>query len=248
MTLDRYAPPACADVPSTPCSHWLAVRDGHTADRLRPLVAGRILVGAGSNCHVQIASHEVAMVHAVLTRVCRLDDESDSWQLEALCSEPAVLVNGEPVRSRLLQHDDLIGLAGVNLALIDRRCLRSGDDREAAPATVDFTDAADELDELQPDAMAPAAMSAEELVDAIEADLSMIDELTRENDNPFGLPLEREIPMPTTGRDPHRVRGLATLLRAAEEFETNGPSTIPLVDPDRAADQSRRIVTPRKAA
>lgn len=266
------------------CTHWLEVRDGETADRLRPLLADRVLIGSGSQCHIQIASDEVAMVHAVLRR--HREGDRTVLEIEALAPHPAVLINGEAVHERRLEEGDLIGLAGVNLALL-------GDLAEAAVAeavpqgppasespvdlslfedadglTADEFAGADDLNgfgdealEDQLDALDLAAeentlgesetaeprveaMSANELVDAIERDLTLIDDLAGTLDE-----VERPV-RPLLGRDPHRVRGLATLLQAAREFrnvegETGEPSTIPIPTTTRA---TRGAITPRDAA
>lgn len=218
----------------------LEVRDGETADRQRPLVSDRVLIGSGSNCQIQIASAEVAMVHALLTR------RAGGWHLEALAADPAVLVNGEPIRACDLRHGDLIGLAGVNLALVCGGRAASGDDG------FDETDGREAASQAESAADEPAAsfdvaaMTAEELVDALDRELSLLSELEGE------AALEAELqagaaalpPEPALPRDPQRVRGLAKLLQAAREFEAPHRPTIPM----HPAAPSDRSIRPREAA
>ena len=232
----RRANAGCADVvPRTDC---LEVRDGETADRLRPLVSDRVLIGSGSTCQLQIVADDVAMVHATLTRTPAAD--RSVWSLEAIAAHPAVLVNGTPVRKCELNHGDLIGLAGVNLELV---CADVAADIAANGASNMVPAAESTADEPLP-AADPSMMTAAELVDALDREMQLVSEL--EDESPLELELQMVAAMtpPTAplGRDPHRVRGLATLLQAARDFDSPEPSTIPM--PQRVA----RPIRPREAA
>ena len=233
---------AQSSLPS-PCSHWLRVRDGQTADPVRPLLADRVLIGSGSSCHIQIASHEVAMVHATLTRTAATP--LAGWSIHSLAQHPAVLVNGEAVREATLQAGDLIGLAGVNLEFCVAGCERTDEADEAEPLDLDaFADNVLDIDETEP--FRPAALSAGELVDAIERDLNLIAELTDDGlsdgfDDGFddeadaglldsALVEVPEVDLPPVPRDPSRPRGLASIIRAAEQTraDAESPVSIPL--------------------
>ena len=168
------------------------------------------------------------MVHAVLSRV---GGAFGDWHLEALSADPAVLVNGEVVRECQLRDGDLIGLAGVNLVFAAAASRSDAPALDAADEVIDDADDIDlllaeiEQEEAETIPMNPAAMSASELVDALEADLDLIGELSADEPDLMLPP-----PRPVVGRDPHRVRGLASLLRAAAEFEDDRDeaATIPM--------------------
>ena len=211
---------------------WLEVRDGETDQPIRPLCGDRVLIGGGSQCAIQITADGVAMVHAVMTRT------EAEWHLESFAADPAVLVNGEPIRERRLRSGDLIGLAGVNLVL---RTAATAVQSAAVPDAPDAPDAPDVGTSAATlplfAEVHPSEMTAAELVDALGDELAMLAELG-EDETPV------EMAMPETARDPHRVRGLATLLRAAREFDNvAGPSTIPLPTTER-----ERTIRPRDAA
>lgn len=214
---------------SAPRTDCLEVRDGETADRMRPLVSDRVLIGSGSTCQLQIVADEVAMVHATLTRVTA--STGSGWMLEAIAAHPAVLVNGTPIRQCELSHGDLIGLAGVNLELV---CANMA-------ASVPM---AESIADEPPLATDPSMMTAAELVDALDREMQLVSELEEESPLELELQMVAAMTPPTAplGRDPHRVRGLATLLQAARDFESPEPSTIPM--PQRVA----RPIRPREAA
>ena len=232
-TADGRSPSSLAGTANawpSPSSHWLEVRDGQTVDRIRPLLADRVLIGSGSSCHIQIASHEVAMVHAVLVR--ETSAPLGGWSIEALAEHPAVLVNGEVVRRRTLEHDDLIGLAGVNLAFQVAGCVASGDDDHAEQRiedTLSEEDLASLLAEEKADVFRPAAVSASELVDAIEHELNLIAELAEDQDSEPAPAIDAEpsrLPPPAVPRDPSRPRGLGALLSAAQTVQDDAAKTV----------------------
>ncbi len=81
---------------------WLEIRRGKTNFPLRPISGDRFLIGAGSHCHLQLGGEDVPMLHSLLVI------EGKTAHLEAVVSEPPLLVNGEAQRSVELHDEDSV--------------------------------------------------------------------------------------------------------------------------------------------
>lgn len=81
---------------------WLEIRRGKTNFPLRPISGDRFLIGAGSHCHLQLGGEHVPMLHSLLII------EGQQATLEAVVSEPPLLVNGEVCRLVELSDEDTV--------------------------------------------------------------------------------------------------------------------------------------------
>ena len=81
---------------------WLEIRRGKTNFPLRPISGDRFLIGAGSHCHLQLGGEHMPMLHSLLVI------EGKTAHLEAVVSEPPLVVNGEAQRSAELNDEDTV--------------------------------------------------------------------------------------------------------------------------------------------
>lgn len=81
----------------------LAVQQGQTKFPVRPLLGDRLLIGAGSQCQLQLGG-DMPLVHSLLTCGPR------GWEIEALSNWPLLMVNHQSVRRVLLQPGDVLQL------------------------------------------------------------------------------------------------------------------------------------------
>ncbi len=141
-------------------SDWLEVRRGRTHFPQRPLTSSRILIGSGTNCHLQLGG-DVPMLHSLLV----LDEEH--WTLDVIAPEPTLFVNGEVCRHRELCIGDRIQLADFEFALccveggVPKTTLRKPHHSTTATACV------------QREAI---GLSASELLEQVERDIVAIDD------------------------------------------------------------------------
>jgi hypothetical protein len=136
----------------------IEVLGGRTRFPRRPIVDGRMLIGAGSNCHLQLGGG-IPMAHSVIAV------KDGSATIEALAAEPWLLVNGSRVRSGMLANGDRIQigpfLMSIHLPVADA-LLNSID----VPAVLDAERQAEASITSSPD------LSAEELVDRLVTELT----------------------------------------------------------------------------
>ena len=83
---------------------WLEIRRGKTNFPLRPISGDRFLIGAGSHCHLQLGGEYVPMLHSLLVI------EGQTAHLEAVVSDPPLMVNGEARRMVELQDEDTVSI------------------------------------------------------------------------------------------------------------------------------------------
>lgn len=105
---------------------WLQVSRGGTRFPLRPICTARFLIGAGTNCHLQLGG-DIPLLHSLLLR------EFDGWTIEAIAPEPVLLVNGSDTRRCRLEPDDVVTIGPFELCLVLPVPTR-GDDFARIPA------------------------------------------------------------------------------------------------------------------
>lgn len=140
---------------STTENLWLEVRRGRTRAPRRPVRSRRFLIGAGSNCQLQLGGEEIPILHSILL----VDDEGA--HIDAVVSTPELLVNGVPQRAADLRDGDVFSIGRFEFAV------NVPDQFAASQAAVDelpLDDAAD-----------VEAMSAAELVARIEREEAAVD-------------------------------------------------------------------------
>ncbi len=135
---------------------WLEVRRGLTRARRRPVRSRRFLIGAGSNCQLQLGGEEIPILHSIL-----LIDE-DGAHIDSLVSTPELLVNGVPQRAADLQDGDVFSIGRFEFAV-----------NVPEGTAVSQAVTSDELP--LPDDADLEAMSAAELVERIEQEQACID-------------------------------------------------------------------------
>ena len=134
---------------------WLDIRRGRTRARRRPVRSRRFLIGAGSNCQLQLGGDEIPILHSILL----MDD--DGAHIDAVVSTPELLVNGIPQRAADLHDGDVFSIGRFEFAV-------NVPDQFAASQVA--------VDELPlDDATDLESMSAAELVERIEREQAAVD-------------------------------------------------------------------------
>ena len=131
-------------------TYTLRIVRGATRFPERPLTDDRILIGGGSNCHLQLGGG-VPILHSVLVR-----QDQEFW-IEAVVGDPPLFVNGQHVRQSIIRPDDAVDLAGFQFQII-----KSASDGIAAPVP-----AFDQLKDL----------TAEQIVDRLEDEMGALTSL-----------------------------------------------------------------------
>lgn len=102
------------DLPDVMC---LQIERGSTRFPLRTLPSSRFLIGAGTNCHLQLGG-DLPMLHSLLIR------EASGWRIEAIAPAPDLLVNGVKQRSYALATTDVVEIGPFRFRLSDPEALR----------------------------------------------------------------------------------------------------------------------------
>lgn len=162
----------------TPNQPMLRILRGKSQYPLRAIDRSQFLIGAGSNCQIQLSAGEIPMIFAVL----RLDD-AGCCHVEAMHGEPAMLVNGTRQRSSNLRSGDRVSIGSYEFEFL-------------SPAEHEGRDSLklEAYAAAQPDIPYPliipqvpadlSALSAEELVDRIERELELLEMLGEFDDLP----------------------------------------------------------------
>jgi hypothetical protein len=79
----------------------LSIERGRTRFPQRPILADRFLIGAGSNCHLQLGG-DIPFLHSIII------PEGDHLWIDAVVAEPPLLVNGQAVREAELRRGDVL--------------------------------------------------------------------------------------------------------------------------------------------
>lgn len=151
----------------------LEICRGQTDHPLRPIQNrhNRFLIGGDDDCDLQLGGTDIPALHSLLQF-----DGNDLW-IEAIAPEPQLLVNRQAVNSCLLRNGDHIEIGAFELAVrLDRQqqqldiCHRPTGKLLSLPCL-------DLNTEFDPDAV--AELSAEELVDALDQEMQMIEHFDR---------------------------------------------------------------------
>lgn len=129
----------------------LRIERGRTQHPERPISETRFLIGAGSNCHLQLGG-EIPILHSVILQV-----ESGLW-IDAVVPEPALLVNRQPVRECQIFAGDLIEIGDFVFTLQENKAFSVGDEVSEADEDVDLSE-----------------LSAENLVDLLAEEVSSLE-------------------------------------------------------------------------
>lgn len=162
----------------TPNQPMLRILRGKSQYPLRAIDQSQFLIGAGSNCQIQLSAGEIPMIFAVL----RLDDEG-CCLVEAMHSEPAMIVNGTRQRSVSLRHGDRVAIGSYEFEFLSP----AGNEGQNSLKLDAFVAAQPNIPYPLIIPQVPAdlsALSAEELVDRIERELELLELLGEFDDLP----------------------------------------------------------------
>lgn len=142
-------------------THTLRVTRGGTRFPERPIDTERFLIGAGSNCHLKLGGG-IGILHSVV--VVR----GDVLWIDALISDPPLMVNGKKVRDGELKHGDVIEIGPFQFQL----CKKALEPRNEEP-----------VEEMEPESLED--LSAEELVDRLGEELEQLETIAETQDMGF---------------------------------------------------------------
>ncbi|SFH94120.1 FHA domain-containing protein [Planctomicrobium piriforme] len=130
---------------STGSGYLLVIERGRSRYPQRPIDGERFLIGAGSNCQLQLGG-QMPMLHSIIIQ------EDDHLWIDAVVADPPLIVNGQRIRESELRRGDVIQIADFTFS-IDRRAVEQAVPvaESAAPATALelLKLLADELESLQ---------------------------------------------------------------------------------------------------
>lgn len=92
-----------AVIPASP-TVWVEVCRGKTSFPRRPVLGERFLIGAGSNCHLQLGGQGMPFLHSILTV------QGAEITIEAFVNWPELKVNGRPLPSSAVHDNDRIAI------------------------------------------------------------------------------------------------------------------------------------------
>jgi hypothetical protein len=92
--------PALA-LPTEPIA-WIEIERGRTQFPRRPFRGERLLIGAGSNCELQLGGAGIPILHSLIHR------DGSNLRVEAIVDSPRLIVAGRPVREAIVTDGDRI--------------------------------------------------------------------------------------------------------------------------------------------
>lgn len=131
----------------------LRIERGRTRHPDRPILTDRFLIGAGSNCDLQLGG-DIPILHSVI-----VPSEDGLW-IDAVAAEPKLIVNHNDVRECQLEIGDLIEIGSFVFSVVQQ---------VAAPPELDHEDESEELQ--------LSSLSAEELIDLLAGELAEMERL-----------------------------------------------------------------------
>lgn len=147
----------------------LEVINGKTEQKLRPVLNHRFLIGSASTCHLQIGDETFPPLHSIILI------GPDHAEIDTVASSPLLILNGENRDCATLHQGDQIEIGGVQLRVhLQESQKEQMDDQQEQAHIVPFPDSENLLEEENENSLSD--LSAEELVDLIEAEEQMIEE------------------------------------------------------------------------
>lgn len=153
---------------------------GKTEFPHRPMNRGRFLIGAGSNCDLQLGGDDIPMIHTLLVL------DGDGLICESLVAEPALFVNDEAVRSVYLADEDSIRIGPFEFRVHIRNQAETSHAIAEPVNEIDIPESQEnddwvsqvledaDVDDLVPEEL--EQLSAYELIELIEKDHEFIEE------------------------------------------------------------------------
>lgn len=137
---------------------YLEIQSGQTNFPCRPIDNERFLIGAGSNCQLQLGGDDIPMIHTIISQ------EADGIQYQALVSTPELTINGAPSQQGVLEEGDEIQIDCFKFII--RNTNHSS--LEKTPENSDQVIGKDPID--------IESLSASDLIDLIEEEQAMIED------------------------------------------------------------------------
>jgi hypothetical protein len=105
---------------SQPARLWVEVRRGRTRAPRRAVKSERFLIGAGSNCQLQLGGDDIPILHSIL-----LVNEEGA-HIDAVVPWPQLIVNGTPQRTADLHDGDQFTIGKFEFAVHEQRPAAAG--------------------------------------------------------------------------------------------------------------------------
>lgn len=137
----------------------LEITRGRTQHRVRPIRSDRFLIGSGEWCQLRLGGDTPAL-HSVLV------NKNGMLTIEAIASEPALLVNGQCVESAELHDGDELSVGSISMILHGESDGLA--DPLMQPIDIEALLALDQPAESIPE------LSASEIVDRLEIDMALV--------------------------------------------------------------------------
>lgn len=135
---------------------WLEIRRGRTRAPRREIKGRRFLIGAGSNCQLQLGGGDMPILHSILLI------EEDGAHIDAVVPSPQLMVNGRPQRSVDLHDGDVFTIGKFEFQVHVPQ--PTGALQTVAQSEIEAPDSVEDL----------SALSASQLVALIESEQQQI--------------------------------------------------------------------------
>ncbi len=149
----------------------LEISRGQTEHPLRPMTRlhDKFLIGGDDDCDLQLGGRDIPALHSLLQF-----ENGDFW-IESIAPDPQLFVNRNPVTSCLLRHGDQIEIGGFELIVrLGWQHQIAGQTAIAPVSSMPRLSLNGEFDRSK-----IAELSAEELVDALDYEVEMIERFDR---------------------------------------------------------------------
>ena len=149
----------------------LEIRRGQTEHPLRPMthLHDKFLIGGDEDCDLQLGGPDIPALHSLL------QFENGSFWIEVVAPDPQLFVNRQAVSSSVLRHGDQIEIGAFQLVVrLERQQPATPQDVVVPVRSTAHFSLSGEFDREK-----IADLSAEELVDALDHEMEMIERFDR---------------------------------------------------------------------
>ncbi|MCH9654915.1 MAG: hypothetical protein K0U86_01815 [Planctomycetes bacterium] len=152
----------------------LEITKGKTEFPIRPIQDHRLTIGAGSCCGLQLAGHDMPILHTVI------QVDAQEVQIKAISPQPKLLLNGTPIHGSTLSDGDRISIGPLEFVFrltcpqIATSISNAGLSGSPFETSVHITP--DKRDHSMTNETTLKELSASELIDLIEQDFQLIEQ------------------------------------------------------------------------
>lgn len=152
----------------------LEITKGKTEFPIRPIQDSRLTIGAGSCCGLQLAGHEMPILHSLI------EIEDEKVTLKAISPQPNLLLNGKPIQGSTLSEGDLIKIGPIEF-VFHQSCPQtitsiSNAGLSGSPLETSVHITPDKRDHSMTNETTLKDLSASELIDLLEQDFQLIEQ------------------------------------------------------------------------